>query len=111
MRRDGKVTAPLQATTHPTLCFFDSRHRELYDEGGCCCFLPYDGDGDIVAEYIEPEAVPAPPTKTLRDEFAMAAMDAIIRGLTRIPSVFPSCYGVLAYEVADAMLAARKEQA
>lgn len=133
MRCDGKVTAPLQANTHQTLCFFDSRHRELYDEEGCC-FLPYEGDGDIVAEYIEWKGVagdggPAfPETKhinktdtsidyigsvagmTLRDWFAGQALIAVPHiGCGGRLSVMD--IGLAAYQIADGMLAARKEQA
>ena len=70
---------------------------------------------DIVAEYVPPaEEKPEAPAdaKTLRDEFAMAAMNALMlkatfdQSLGHIPMVASA-----SYKMADAMLEARKGKA
>ncbi len=53
------------------------------------------------------------PVKTLRDEFAMAALTGIVGGYwgtEQMSGLGPSEFADEAYQIADAMLAARKEK-
>lgn len=50
------------------------------------------------------------PRKTLRDEFAMAAMTGLLANSVTIFSETPSIYASMAYEQADAMMQERSKQ-
>lgn len=64
----------------------------------------------IVGEIGDPpsggSSMSKPPTKTLRDEFAMAALTGLLADSSRDHQ--PQVYVSAAYEYADAMLEARK---
>lgn len=75
-------------------------------------WVHFDWPGDITRYRISQFSSDAGATKTLRDEFAMAALTGLLAGLYR-HSGTPNLSEVPAeaLRIADAMLAARKEKA
>lgn len=137
VRRDGKVTGPLESVGLETYPFFDQLRGLSYTESGSYYAVGED-DYDLVSEYIEPEAVkvtddggPAYPSgksenpgfenshplyegMTLRDWFAGMALQGMLAsgafGAEIVNESGENC-GVVAYMAADEALAARKGRA
>lgn len=135
VRRDGKVTGPIELYNHEQYHFRDSMHAHTYHESGVWSLVEKT-ERDLISEYIEPEVV-KDEVKTLRDEFAMAAPSNDIEFMIgdMIGDTIGDTIGTVAkflgipveeyhysthylpalakarYQWADAMLAARKERA
>ena len=72
-----------------------------------------DCDMDLISEvYVSdtpPADAPAPEVKTLRDEFAMAALNGAMVGYHDKPSATCDNIAKWSYDLADAMMQARKK--
>lgn len=119
VRRDGGISGIIETRPKHYVSYPFQDLDSLITYTGDGKFYSYCGDDrDLISEYIEPAAEPAAaqyvePIKTLRDEFAMAALKATIASPHRKP-LTPSDDKPLAnncYAIADAMLAAREEGA
>lgn len=131
IRRDRQITGQLEDAQDKRYRFYDPKNyipytaegSDLLSSVGCL------GDWNLVAEYIDPDDEPAiitgkagtnptsindmvkfPPEKTLRDEFAMAALTGILENSASF-SLPSKDLAEISYRLADAMLAARKEMA
>lgn len=108
VRRDGKVTGPIELYNHEQYHFRDSMHAHTYHESGVWSLVEKT-ERDLISEYIEPEVV-KDDAKTLWDEYAMAALASMnydwFESSSRIADMVSE-----AATLADAMLAARKERA
>lgn len=112
VRLDGEVTAPLEPNDDSTYPFWDRANGATYTSTGLWHInaLGCNGLNDLVAEYLE--QTEAAPQKTLRDEFAMAALSALIlkHSLLRDDTAAQQGVAEAAYRLADAMLEAREER-
>lgn len=86
------------------------------DKARCFMWDHHGGDGDIIRYRVvddEADCEPDTPAKTLRDEFAMAALGGLLGRswdhLNLDDKALFSIWAEGAYTLADAMLAARKE--
>ena len=104
-RRDGTITGPLEYSNSWLYPFCDPADDELYSDGGLCIIDDESGE-DLIAEYTEPDSVPFAPEKTLRDEFAMAALTGMLADST-LCGVPSKDLADISYLLADAMLAQR----
>lgn len=118
-RRDGLETGSILNVKVAGYPFLDPTSRQTYSDFGCVYHSGITDGRDLVAEIPEPTPAPpepeqteAAPQKTLRDEFAMVALPAIIQtGWLSEPGVSPEyTAALLAYRVADAMHEAREER-
>ena len=105
IRRDGIITGPLRMSKHWQYSFYDPANDESYSEQGKF-LVGVKRDEDLMAEYTEPDSVPFAPEKTLRDEFAMAALTGMLADST-LCGVPSKDLADISYLLADAMLAQR----
>ena len=109
--RDGDVVGPMR------LPISDSRYcwqaslaiAESWDTTGSCRGCE-EHDNDLISEVYVSDTPPAdaPETKTLRDEFAMAALQAFL-GCSDYLELSPDRMAAEAYRQADAMMEARRK--
>lgn len=125
VRRDGKVTGPIELYNHEQYHFRDSMHAHTYHESGVWSLVEKT-ERDLISEYIEPEVV-KDEVKTLRDEVVMAVLPSIIDFYRHALSLdladgkidkaefntdhLADLIAKDSLEIADAYLAARKERA
>lgn len=111
-RRDGTISGVITSYQFP---FSDDCFEESYDENGRI-FPDREHNKDLISEYVESTAVPKDEqpaeTETLRDRFAMAALQGLLAcdAMNAESDGDPKkWYSSRAYKYADAMLAARKK--
>jgi len=120
VRRDGEVSGLIESWSGSDYQFKDSRTWSTYTKFGQFDVDDEKNQLDLITEYTE-QAAPEPtpikpePVKTLRDEFAMAALAAII-SKAPFAIAIPSDQGALniitervigAYVYADVAMAVR----
>jgi hypothetical protein len=104
--RGGDVIGPLSAVSWCDRTF-SALDLTWHEDGSYVQGVP--GNLDLISEvYVSdtpPADTPAPEAKTLRDEFAMAAL----QGMLASEAVFDRNMAEYAYEYADSMMEARNK--
>lgn len=105
VRRDGAISGMIRKDCNDDLYpFFDVDSGEFYCENGLW-LNETEHDEDLIREYVEQPAE----TETLRDRFAMAALQGILTASMGNGWHDKGHLSKLSYEYADAMLEARKK--
>ena len=103
-RRDGEVVGPMAPSKHRIGAWVINDHAWYEDGRFLNSGVPH--MMDLISEVYVSDTLPdAPETKTLRDEFAMAALQGMLAAECDLARNIARC----AYEYADAMMEARKK--